>query len=124
MCYFASKSILEGADLKDACFERALLPAEHTTLSDLKGQKPDTLQKCNYPPCDKTEKKRREFSYCSACKSVVYCSTECQKKDWKLHKISCKNSTPLSHTSQSSENSTTNSKKKNIKKEKKKKKDK
>ena len=27
---------------------------------------------------------------CSRCKSVTYCSRECQKKHWKLHKPDCK----------------------------------
>ncbi|KAJ6467637.1 hypothetical protein C8R47DRAFT_811362 [Mycena vitilis] len=27
---------------------------------------------------------------CSACKSVGYCSQECQRRDWKTHKIQCK----------------------------------
>ncbi|KAJ7017731.1 hypothetical protein C8F04DRAFT_425405 [Mycena alexandri] len=27
---------------------------------------------------------------CSACKMVSYCSTECQRGDWKTHKIQCK----------------------------------
>lgn len=33
---------------------------------------------------------------CSRCKSRVYCSRECQKKNWKYHKSSCKSSLPLS----------------------------
>ncbi|KAJ7615730.1 hypothetical protein DFH06DRAFT_111827 [Mycena polygramma] len=27
---------------------------------------------------------------CSACKTVGYCSQECQRRDWKAHKIQCK----------------------------------
>ncbi|KAJ7617871.1 hypothetical protein FB45DRAFT_932859 [Roridomyces roridus] len=30
---------------------------------------------------------------CSGCKSVSYCSQECQKRDWKTHKIQCRTST-------------------------------
>ncbi|KAK3652415.1 hypothetical protein LTR56_005125 [Elasticomyces elasticus] len=30
------------------------------------------------------------LSRCVQCKSVWYCGKECQKKDWKLHKIACK----------------------------------
>lgn len=27
---------------------------------------------------------------CGACRLVKYCSTSCQKSDWKAHKVSCK----------------------------------
>ena len=27
---------------------------------------------------------------CTGCKLVYYCNRNCQKKDWKLHKSSCK----------------------------------
>merc|ERR1711916_37500 len=27
---------------------------------------------------------------CTGCRSVVYCSRECQKRDWKAHKRACK----------------------------------
>ena len=27
---------------------------------------------------------------CSKCKSVRYCSRECQRSDWKQHKLRCK----------------------------------
>jgi hypothetical protein len=30
-----------------------------------------------------------KFKKCTACKTVVYCSKECQKKDWKAHKAVC-----------------------------------
>ena len=39
---------------------------------------------CNV--CNTDHKLKR----CSACNIVGYCSKECQKKDWKQHKISCK----------------------------------
>ena len=35
---------------------------------------------------------------CGACNTVFYCSKECQKKDWPLHKESCKGIQCLSHT--------------------------
>jgi hypothetical protein len=37
--------------------------------------------------CMKTANKK-----CAACHLVVYCSSECQKVDWKFHKITCKKS--------------------------------
>jgi hypothetical protein len=31
-----------------------------------------------------------QLQYCAACKSALYCSKACQKKDWKQHKQICK----------------------------------
>lgn len=39
---------------------------------------------CNNLKCTKEANQR-----CSGCKSVYYCSKECQKIDWKVHKTSC-----------------------------------
>lgn len=39
---------------------------------------------CNIPAGEATILRQ-----CAACKSVVYCSRECQRKDWKNHKESC-----------------------------------
>lgn len=36
--------------------------------------------------CGKTD----SLKSCSSCKKTYYCSKECQKKDWKAHKSSCK----------------------------------
>ena len=40
--------------------------------------------------CGKTEPDGNTFSKCSECRSVLYCSRECQKKHWKAHKPNCK----------------------------------
>eukprot|EP00984_Skeletonema_dohrnii_P010150 scaffold3941_cov78-Skeletonema_dohrnii-CCMP3373.AAC.4 len=32
---------------------------------------------------------RRNTMYCSRCRCVTYCSPECQKADWKLHRSAC-----------------------------------
>ncbi|KII90500.1 hypothetical protein PLICRDRAFT_52228 [Plicaturopsis crispa FD-325 SS-3] len=40
--------------------------------------------KCARRGCDKSSDKR-----CSKCRSAGYCSVECQKQDWKLHKLVC-----------------------------------
>ena len=45
-------------------------------------------QKSKKFACKECSKIGRLFK-CSRCKDVYYCSKECQKKDWKLHKIIC-----------------------------------
>ncbi|KDR69435.1 hypothetical protein GALMADRAFT_160447 [Galerina marginata CBS 339.88] len=39
---------------------------------------------CGKPPSDD-----ERFSKCARCKAMVYCSRQCQKKDWPDHKSSC-----------------------------------
>ena len=36
------------------------------------------------------ECKKMGIFRCSRCKNVFYCSKQCQKKDWKVHKDSCR----------------------------------
>ncbi|KAF9446434.1 hypothetical protein P691DRAFT_637954, partial [Macrolepiota fuliginosa MF-IS2] len=38
--------------------------------------------------CDVCSSKRR-LKVCSSCASAIYCSPECQAKDWKVHSSSC-----------------------------------
>lgn len=40
--------------------------------------------------CRKTEAKTESFNQCAACKQVYYCGKQCQKSDWKQHKVVCK----------------------------------
>lgn len=39
--------------------------------------------------CRNCNKLGTDFSSCSRCKTTFYCSRECQKADWKAHKLSC-----------------------------------
>jgi hypothetical protein len=44
------------------------------------------------PPCNKCnvkEPKDEKFLKCGRCKGIVYCSKECQKNDWPVHKTVC-----------------------------------
>ncbi|CAD7971426.1 unnamed protein product [Amoebophrya sp. A25] len=40
--------------------------------------------------CEKTETLNTELKNCSRCKTVEYCSRECQKADWPRHKYICR----------------------------------
>jgi hypothetical protein len=44
---------------------------------------------CGNASCTNIETKVKEFSKCSNCKAIAYCSSECQRKGWKVHKESC-----------------------------------
>ena len=37
--------------------------------------------------CEKCE--GNAIKRCSGCRLVYYCSTACQKQDWKFHKVTC-----------------------------------
>jgi hypothetical protein len=40
--------------------------------------------------CEKGKAEGLKLSFCISCRSVSYCSRECQKADWKTHKVICK----------------------------------
>lgn len=45
---------------------------------------------CSNPECKKNEgTEKRKFAKCSRCRTVKYCSKQCQKKDWKAHSENC-----------------------------------
>jgi hypothetical protein len=39
--------------------------------------------------CRRSEATMGQFKHCTRCKSTFYCDQECQKKDWKAHKLVC-----------------------------------
>ena len=45
------------------------------------------LKECASGKCKKVELNRGEYKTCSKCRSVWYCSRECQAADWKRHKV-------------------------------------
>ena len=46
------------------------------------------IRECVY--CKKLETQTEKMKMCSGCKCSMYCNKECQKNDWKAHKIVCK----------------------------------
>jgi hypothetical protein len=61
------------------------------TAAELKGMvdsleepagKKDLCQKCGQPG-------KPKLLVCSRCRGVKYCSAQCQKADWKMHKSAC-----------------------------------
>lgn len=79
MNYEVVKKLLKG-------FKRVL-------KADLGGESTTSLKQCSV--CHAPQK-----FICSQCRSVCYCSKECQKIDWKTHKYQCKvQSTPSSKKS-------------------------
>ena len=48
------------------------------------------LAPCANMACAVHETRIKQFKCCSGCKSVAYCSKECQKDDWASHKGECK----------------------------------
>ena len=50
----------------------------------------DALRKCGNPSCAKPGNvKDATLARCSACRVIAYCSGECQRGHWKLHKTVC-----------------------------------
>jgi hypothetical protein len=47
-----------------------------------------TPDKCANAVCESGQSDK--LLTCAGCKSVKYCSKDCQKQDWKTHKIPCK----------------------------------
>ena len=66
-----------GYDIYLNSFQKALRSAEGVSKKCIS---------CDGPKCDQTN----PTNICSGCRSVYYCSRECQRSDWAKHKIQCK----------------------------------
>ena len=51
------------------------------------------LRSCALPSCDKREASVQQFKFCSACRSVWYCSEEHGALYWAEHKPVCRATT-------------------------------
>ena len=46
-----------------------------------------TIHKCYSPQCNVTSYKMKK---CHQCKKARYCSRDCQKVNWSVHRVNCK----------------------------------
>lgn len=49
----------------------------------------DRRRVCDNPDCFNVESDETKFSKCARCKKVAYCSKECQRYHWVIHKRAC-----------------------------------
>jgi len=70
---------------KDVAEGIAKMVAAQTAASS-----PELLRRCALATCGAKEAHVSHFSRCAACKTVVYCSKECQLADWPAHRKACK----------------------------------
>lgn len=50
---------------------------------------PPKAKQASCASCGRTGSSKRDLKKCAVCKSVYYCSRECQRKDWKSHRQAC-----------------------------------
>jgi hypothetical protein len=67
--------------LEKYCDDMSLTGAEREAVVQKHTANP--CAPCSNPSCNKWETEPKEFKTCSRCKCVAYCSSDCQKKDWK-----------------------------------------
>jgi hypothetical protein len=74
--------------LEKYCNDMGLTGAEREAVS--KKHTANPCAPCANIACSKRETEAKGFKACSRCKTVAYCSRDCQKKDWKAqHKSFC-----------------------------------
>lgn len=73
------------------CHEKTKITKADYILLQQKISTQKFLASCNIQHCDKVEFKPGYFeeNACNYCKICVYCSNECRKKDWGIHRKEC-----------------------------------
>eukprot|EP00243_Klebsormidium_subtile_P005746 TRINITY_DN2342_c0_g1_i1.p2 TRINITY_DN2342_c0_g1~~TRINITY_DN2342_c0_g1_i1.p2 ORF type:complete len:124 (+),score=7.78 TRINITY_DN2342_c0_g1_i1:617-988(+) len=67
-------------------YEQCIATAAQSGVEALRGVAAKGCVCCN-PTCSKKEPGKRLF--CSKCTRAAYCCRECQREDWKQHKLVC-----------------------------------
>ena len=83
----AEAAIAASTAANAATTNNAAIPAANTNAAGEAAPRLPPKDKCGNPDCDVTGD---GLLKCSACKSVYYCSTQCQRQDWKSHKSVCR----------------------------------
>ena len=73
--------------LNKFCDDRGLTGSERK--STIEKHKATPYAPCGNSRCNKVETKVKEYLKCSRCKTIAFCSRECQRDAWTIHKKSC-----------------------------------
>jgi hypothetical protein len=94
MKFFQKQGLMDKSYLLDpltaALLNIPLRESKPCAAAGLSWKKGMGLKAKNCATCRKKETKNKKLLGCAACRSIFYCDAECQKKDWKRHKKTCK----------------------------------
>ena len=79
--------LLKMIDGKSRKSWKSLYCMDHSVRGDVDSEQPETALYCAV--CLKPGRLGEDLKLCARCKSVAYCSVECQRKNWPLHKKEC-----------------------------------
>lgn len=83
--YLISKKIIEDDDLNGLLIFKTDIKLNTSQDVNYKPVFKKMYNECGNLYCKKSNCKLK----CGNCKHIKYCSVECQKKDWKIHKLMC-----------------------------------
>eukprot|EP00300_Choanocystis_sp_HF-7_P012175 c17780_g1_i1.p1 GENE.c17780_g1_i1~~c17780_g1_i1.p1 ORF type:complete len:527 (+),score=109.37 c17780_g1_i1:263-1843(+) len=81
--YATAKGMFQGA--RDACVK--VYGEDHPVTLNHKSQY--NLRMLQWPKCASCQAELDGPKFCAACHNVQYCSRDCQKRHWKIHKPQC-----------------------------------